>query len=461
MSSQTSSSPRFIQFGAFTEQDWRAFAVCEITKPCVKNNITDDNTPYDKRLGSLGQDEQCATCGLRNNLCPGHFGFISLNEPVYNPVYFKTITSLLKCICLSCKRPRISADNASLQGLLAMTRNSRFKVYKKRCENVKSCPSCKGALPKITAKDTSIYYSYGKGTPSPLTARASFTLFLQITIEDLDLMGFNHGLSPNKKFHTSEVHHHVVRPEAFIFTVLPVIPSCIRPYVLQKGVKKDDDLTEKYNAIIRANNKLQNLKITEEKKRLELQNQLRDNIWALIMKDKSANTTSKVLSLTNRLSGKTGHIQSNVAGKRVDFTTRTVIVGGGYLIPNGWVGVPEYVAKIETVPELVTSFNYEFLRILVVGGEANYVRRQERTISLKNIDNFFELYGDLQIGDIVERQLRNGDWGVFNRQPTLRLESMQGVQSKIMKKEYVFRLPLGNTRAYNADHLFNLMKKNQ
>jgi DNA-directed RNA polymerase beta' subunit len=53
-------------------------------------------------------------------------------------------------------------------------------------------------------------------------------------------------------------------------------------------------------------------------------------------------------------------------------------------------------------------------------------------------------------GDEVERQLRDGDWVIFNRQPTLRLESMIAFRVKIVSGD-AFRLNEIFTRAYNAD----------
>ena len=51
---------------------------------------------------------------------------------------------------------------------------------------------------------------------------------------------------------------------------------------------------------------------------------------------------------------------------------------------------------------------------------------------------------------VVHRHLRDGDWVVFNRQPTLHKESMMGHRVKVMPG-LTFRLPVPDTTPYNAD----------
>jgi DNA-directed RNA polymerase II subunit RPB1 len=57
---------------------------------------------------------------------------------------------------------------------------------------------------------------------------------------------------------------------------------------------------------------------------------------------------------------------------------------------------------------------------------------------------------DLKIGDIVERQLKNGDRVILNRQPTLHKGSMLCPKIKILKGR-TLRLPISICSAYNAD----------
>lgn len=59
---------------------------------------------YDPALGPTEQHECCSTCGLTANLCPGHFGHISLPLPVYHPLFFSNMYQLLRSSCWCCRR---------------------------------------------------------------------------------------------------------------------------------------------------------------------------------------------------------------------------------------------------------------------------------------------------------------------------------------------------------------------
>jgi DNA-directed RNA polymerase beta' subunit len=55
-------------------------------------------------------------------------------------------------------------------------------------------------------------------------------------------------------------------------------------------------------------------------------------------KEKNKSNARKSKGIRERLVKKNGHFQMNVAGKRSDFTARSVIVGGGSFLRMGEVG---------------------------------------------------------------------------------------------------------------------------
>ena len=86
-------------------------------------------------------------------------------------------------------------------------------------------------------------------------------------------------------------------------------------------------------------------------------------------------------TLTQRLKGKEGRFRGSLSGKRVDFSSRTVISPDPNLDLSE-VGVPESVAKKLTIPEIVTEWNIEKLKTLVTNGPekfpgVNYVVRPD------------------------------------------------------------------------------------
>ena len=140
-------------------------------------------------------------------------------------------------------------------------------------------------------------------------------------------------------------------------------------------------------------------------------------------------------------------------GKRVDFSARSVI-SPDYMMDVEDIGTPEEIAKVETYPERVTSFNIEDLtRRVKLGptaleGANSIIMEDGRMIYL---DEETTKQGiELKIGWIVERHLRNGDIMVFNRQPSLHKESMMGHHAWIMPYR-TLRLNTACVTPYNAD----------
>lgn len=131
-------------------------------------------------------------------------------------------------------------------------------------------------------------------------------------------------------------------------------------------------------------------------------------------------------SIRARLKGKEGRLRGNLMGKRVDFSARTVITGDPNLDLDQ-VGVPHSIARNLTYPERVTPYNITYLQELVRNGPNEYpgarfvIRDTGDRIDLrynKTASTF------LQYGWIVERHLKDDDFVLFNRQPSLHKMSM-------------------------------------
>jgi DNA-directed RNA polymerase III subunit RPC1 len=129
-----------------------------------------------------------------------------------------------------------------------------------------------------------------------------------------------------------------------------------------------------------------------------------------------------IRGFVQRLKGKQGRFRGNLSGKRVDFSGRTVISPDPNLLIDE-VAVPERVAKILTYPERVTSHNIEILQQAVRNGPdmhpgANYVARGDSKKFLR-FGNRTAIADNLNLGDIIERHIIDGDIVLFNRQPSL------------------------------------------
>jgi len=327
----------------------------------------------------------------------------------------------------------MDAATAELRGVMAYTSVDRFNQYRKKADQITTCNNheCHRPLPKFVVDGRTIKMFYGekkKTHPVTLTAREAHAILSRISDDTMKLLGFNHGLSPRPEFIVDGRHVHAIRPEAMIFTVLPVLPTCARPWVIKGSERKDDDLTEKYISIIKINNRLKSdregvpigakgkkkEKMSEHTRALQLE-ALQTAIWTLQdnSKDKSKNTNRQHKGIRERLTGKEGHIQSNVAGKRCNLNARTVIVGGGSMIRIGQVGVPQYVASKMSEAEIVTEYSLPHYERLLQERKIIQIIRQGFTIIVAKVtENYtkpfiWNDYTGLKVHDIIHREFDN------------------------------------------------------
>ena len=257
-----------------------------------------------------------------------------------------------------------------------------------------------------------------------------------------------------------------------ICTVLPVPPPSIRPSArTETGQRREDDLTHILCNIIKSNNKLRD-RIERGAPSGLAHDDVPDGILvnltqllqyhvATLIKNRISGlnplqqrTGRPLKSLTDRLKSKQGRIRSNLMGKRVNFSARSVITPDPSISIDE-VGVPIKIAMNMTFPEIVNRYNNTRLTDFVRNGPdvypgAKYVKigsERNRTIVLRNVHR-----GGLVLkhGDIVERHLIDGDYVLFNRQPTLHRMNMMCHRVRVMPYN-TFRLNVCACACYNAD----------
>jgi DNA-directed RNA polymerase subunit A' len=163
------------------------------------------------------------------------------------------------------------------------------------------------------------------------------------------------------------------------------------------------------------------------------------------------------------LKGKEGRFRSNLSGKRVNFSARTVISPDPNLSINE-IGVPIRIAEELTVPVKVTPHNIEWCKKMIVQKYVphepekyipgvNYVIKDVNGLRrrIKVTDRNAEMVAEkLEMGSIIERQLMDGDLTLFNRQPSLHRMSMMAHRVKVVPYK-TFRFNLCVCPPYNAD----------
>ena len=481
-SSQEFRVPEYIQFGCLTPEEVKRYSVCKITTMSAHNKPY-ANTPYDERMGVLENKKSCATCGRDNASCPGHPGHIKLAIPMPHPKFLRRIVEILKCVCNNCAEPRIDKKSLSLLRL-PKDPHPMIQAIVKHSEVVEMCHFCGASLLRfeLTKKgEIKMFKSKKKDEKEIIMpAKDIYDLFMKISNETMTMLGFNRALSSDPRFLSSQVymtngklHTHQIRPEAYMIINLMVSPPITRPYITKgDGERCEDDITCQYNNIIKVNASLKSgmgakrgpshgEKISA-RERQRLEEQLKSLVYSLIDNHealkKPAGSWRPMKGYCDRIKGKAGRVNANVVAKRADFSARSVIVGGGTMIPVGWIGVPAEIAKKLSKKEIVNNINRDWLEHLVnVDRTVEHVKLKEET-NRKNVSYLSKGYTtplSLKNGDVVYRPLHDGDWVIFNRQPTLRVESMLGVQIMVMHDDTeAIRLPLPVVKCLNADTLY-------
>ncbi len=159
-------------------------------------------------------------------------------------------------------------------------------------------------------------------------------------------------------------------------------------------------------------------------------------------------------TITERIKGKEGRIRKNIAGKRVNYSGRTVISPDPSLELNE-VGIPYEIAKVVTVSETVNDMNLEKLKKLVGRAEvypgANYIIRPDGKRKKISMDLKEEIISELSPGYKVERHLQNGDIVLFNRHPSLHRGSLMAHYVRVLPGR-TFRMHPAVAAPYNADY---------
>lgn len=283
----------------------------------------------------------------------------------------------------------------------------------------------------------------------PISPQMALNIFRNISTDDIRRMGLSNDYA---------------RPEWMLVTVLPVPPPPVRPSIAMDGglgLRGEDDLTYKLSDIIRANGNVRRCETEGSPAHVvnEFEQLLQFHVATYMDNDIAGQPQAlqksgrPVKSIRSRLKGKEGRLRGNLMGKRVDFSARTVITGDPNLSLDE-VGVPRSIARILTYPETVTPYNIGRLHQLVKNGPnehpgAKYVIRDTgERIDLRHHKRAGEI--SLQYGWKVERHIVDGDFIIFNRQPSLHKESMMGHRVRVMPYS-TFRLNLSVTSPYNAD----------
>jgi DNA-directed RNA polymerase subunit A' len=393
-----------------------------------------DGGLMDLRLGAIDPGVRCRTCGKRVKECPGHPGSIELARPVLHIKYIGLIETCLRSFCPKCGKLLLSHEKQ-----MGLTPGQRAK----KARDAKKCPHCNEVIEKVKLEKPSTFF-IGKKRLSPIEIKDRL---LNISDEEIKRIGVNTK---------------TCRPEWAVMSLLLVPSVTVRPSItLETGERSEDDLTHKLSDIIRANQRLwENLNAGAPEVIIE-------DLWDLLQYHVTTffdNNVTRIpparhrsgqplKTITERIKGKEGRIRHNLAGKRVNYSARTVVSPDPSLKLNE-VGVPFEVARIITVAETVTTLNIEEMKKLIDQGDkypgASYVIRPDGKRKKITDDLKEELKNEIKAGYKIERHLRDGDVVLFNRHPTLHKQGLMAHFVKVLPYR-TFRLHPAAAFPYNAD----------
>jgi DNA-directed RNA polymerase subunit A' len=444
-----------IQFGVFSPKLIKKMAVAKVVTPELydKEGYPVDGGLMDIRLGVIDPGLNCKTCGSRLKECIGHFGYIELARPVIHVKFVSHIMDILKGTCRECGKALLKGQKVQKaleeinktekeNGLDA--KRDKAKEITSILKNIKVCPHCGARQQGITLEKPTTYMENEKRI-NPIEIRSRLE---KVSDDDCKLF----GLEPS-----------FVRPEWMVMTVMLIPPVTMRPSItLESGERSEDDLTHKLGDIVRINQRLfENINAGAPEIIVE-------DLWDLLQYHITTFFDNEVPQLpparhrsgqplktiSERLKSKEGRIRHNLAGKRTNFSARTVISPDPKLKLSE-VGIPQEIARKLTIPETVTIWNIDYLKEFIKRGTdnypgANYILRPDGKRKRVTDETKEQLLEEIQPGYVVERHIMDGDVAIFNRQPSLHRMSMMCHRVKVLPGR-TFRMNPAVCHPYNAD----------
>ena len=231
------------------------------------------------------------------------------------------------------------------------------------------------------------------------------------------------------------------RPEWMFVKRLPVIPPGIRPVLLlDSGQPVSSDLNDLYRGIIIRNNRLKEfiaaktpqIFINTEKRLLQ---EAVDALFEKTGTDRGFQAQGRGRSrqlkpISEYLGGKSGYFRTNLLGKRVDFTGRSVIVGGPHLKLDEF-GLPKKMAL-------------EIFRPFVIGE----ILARELAFNVRGAQRLIDT-GSAMVWEILEKVTAD-KYMLLNRAPTLHRQSIMAFRPILIEGLAIEINPLV-CAPYNAD----------
>lgn len=419
-----------IEFYLMGSEDHAKASSCNIiSKDLFSNNRPLDQGIYSLSMGTTSYSYLCKTCGNPRDKCPGHFGSIQLKYPVSNPLFRAEILRWLKLVCHNCGE---ALGKVTDDGIAKITNSNGKLVVCKYCDHsqpvvIKDPKEPIFLLKRIPEKDDVRMYN---DEIEQILSRVS-----KETVQKIN---------PSINY----------LPSALMLRIVPAIPNNARPDV-QKikggGRSNNNDATTFLKNVVSTNESIPLLLNDEDKLVNENALNLLEITFGNMVKDPTGSIASSrivggngqaLTSLSSRLRGKEGRIRGNLEGKRIHYAGRSVITGDNNINIDE-VGVPIEIARVLQVPEVVRPYNIDKMMTYFLNKNHTYPGCSKIIKADTGATYFIEsMRADITLdyGDIIYRDMVDGDHVAMNRAPSLLYSAISGHRAKILANGETFRL---------------------
>jgi DNA-directed RNA polymerase beta' subunit len=406
-------------------------------KELFRNNRPFDRGIYDSKMGTTDHSYICNTCFHDKTLCGGHFGKINLPFPVISPLFKKEVLKWLKIICFKCGNCIINLkNNKNIEKSQLL--NEYVKLSRTTTQKYIKCIYCDEQHPIVQkdAKDHLKIYIKINETERRLYNNEIEEILSKVSNETVLKLG-------------KELSSH---PKKYVLRVIRAPPVTIRPDIkkIKGGRSNNNDLTTILKNILNLLDKLPPILDQESiiKNIIQLDN-IEMHYYNLIKDTPSGNinklqtnTGSSLMSISSRFSKKSGRIRKNILGKRTTYMGRSVITGDNSIKINE-VGIPLAIARNIQIPETVQYYNKDKMMIYFQNKDKQYPGCSKIIKKSTGAEYYVGAINDefvLEEGDIIYRDIIDGDVVAMNRAPSLLYSSISGHTVKIMDKGDTLRL---------------------
>jgi DNA-directed RNA polymerase II subunit RPB1 len=459
-----------IQFLPVSREDIAFDSNCSIinTEQYVKQEPQPGGL-YDLHMGTMIL-ANCKTCLLDSTECVGHLGSMIFEYPFYNIVTLAALKSWLKVICFNCKQLIIDPGRVSKIGAAKRmaTLASKASSSSSNGPKHKICPHC-NAIKPIIVRETGFKTAFTLKYMTDKNASISVPIFPH-NVDEI-FSGVSYDIISTLNLHPN---HH---PRNYVLFQHLMPPPNLRPDNAASSSSEQNgspELTHLMTAIFQNGNKISRHESMGVFKSLpyaelfrasssiraaqiaqEINTQLTQpaltslvtfikafGMWnyTLVRNSKNSSSNQNQLkihnssgssnSLASLIPSKYGLVRKSLLGVRTDNVFRDVITGDSQT-PLDYIKIPKYIAMICKRREVVRPYNYQrLLAVFTNGCLGKYpgCSLLERNGKKYYIAKYEKTTFKLEYGDVLYRDLIDGDWVYFNRQPSFTESSITAMR---------------------------------